>query len=74
MKRPAFAAIFAICLSAFVGFVPTQSLADERCQQLEALRAQYAGVELTSDQKQIKVKLVAWYYVHCRRHHLAGMN
>ncbi|MGA8611059.1 MAG: hypothetical protein WB760_04975 [Xanthobacteraceae bacterium] len=75
MKRPVSAAILAICLSAFVGLVPTQSFADDRCQQLEALHAQYAGVELTAYQKQIKVKLVAWYYTHCReRHVIAGMN
>jgi hypothetical protein len=59
MKRPLLAAILAICLSAFVGFIPTRSFADERCQQLEALHAQYAGVELTFYQKQLKVKLVA---------------
>jgi hypothetical protein len=74
MKRQSFAAILAISLSAFVGFVPAPSFADDRCQQLEVLHAQYAGVELTPDQKQIKVQLVAWYNVHCRRHHLAGMN
>ena len=71
MKRPPFAAILALSLSASVVFVPTLSLADERCQQLLALRTQFAEVELTSDQKQIKVQLVAWYYTHCRRHHMA---
>jgi hypothetical protein len=74
MKRPISAAMLAVFLTVSIGLIPTRSLADERCQQLEALRAQYAGVELTSDQKQIKVKLVAWYYVHCRKHHIAGMN
>jgi hypothetical protein len=71
MKSLLSAAVPAISLSAFIAFIPAPSFADERCQQLEALRAQYAGVELTSDQKQIKVQLVAWYHVHCRRHHEA---
>jgi hypothetical protein len=71
MKRLLSATILAISLSGFVAFVPTRSFADERCQQLLALRAQFAGVELTSDQKQMKVKLVSWYYTHCRRHHEA---
>ncbi|MGA8610642.1 MAG: hypothetical protein WB760_02790 [Xanthobacteraceae bacterium] len=74
MKRPAFAAMLAISLSAFVAFIPTRSFADDRCQQLEALHAQYAGVELTSYQKQIKVKLVAWYNVHCPNRHVAGAD
>jgi hypothetical protein len=64
MKRPLLAAILAISLTALVGFVPTRSFADERCQQLEALRAQYAGVVLTADQEQLKIKLVAWYNVN----------
>jgi hypothetical protein len=74
MKRPAFAAMLAISLSAFVAFVPTRSFADDRCQQLEALHAQYAGVQLTSYQKQVKVVLVAWYVAHCNKHQVAGMN
>jgi hypothetical protein len=32
---------------------------------LENLARQYAGVELTSPQKQLKRKLVAWYYKNC---------
>jgi hypothetical protein len=37
----------------------------ENCQRLEALANQYAGVELTSDQKQLKRKMVSWYSTHC---------
>jgi hypothetical protein len=40
----------------------------ESCQQLEALANQYAGVELTSTQKQFKRKMVVWYSTHCSRH------
>jgi hypothetical protein len=43
----------------------TASLADERCAQLVALSKQYAGVALTDEQKEIKVKLVAWYKANC---------
>jgi hypothetical protein len=44
----------------------TGAVADYRCAQLEALNRQYAGVQLTSAQKQIKVQLVAWYKKNCR--------
>jgi len=41
--------------------------ADERCEQLVRLHRQYAGVELTSDQQNLKAQLVAWYKANCRR-------
>ena len=41
------------------------SAADERCAQLVALSKQYAGVTLTDEQKEMKVKLVAWYKANC---------
>ncbi len=41
--------------------------ATENCERLEALSNQYANVELTSAQKQIKRKLVAWYTENCIR-------
>src|SRR4051794_15324064 len=50
----------------------TCSHADERCQQLDNLRAQYAGVQLTPDQATLKVKLVAWYGAHCGKHEVAS--
>lgn len=56
---------------AVVSIVMPQARADERCQQLEALHAQYAGVQLTPEQQQLKRTLVAWYYGHCRGHHVA---
>ncbi len=49
----------------FLTFAPNAARADERCQQLEALNHQYAGVALTSAQKQLKRQLVAWYKQNC---------
>jgi hypothetical protein len=47
--------------------LPSAARADDsaNCSYLEALNQQYAGVELTPDQKKMKVKLVAWYVRHC---------
>jgi hypothetical protein len=65
----------ALAVVAVLGaFVPTKSLADGRCQQLEALKVQYAGVQLTADQQQLKRTLVAWYYGHCAGRHVAAEN
>jgi hypothetical protein len=48
----------------------TAALSNEsNCRRLEDLARQYAGVKLTSDQKQLKRKLVAWYKENCRRTH-----
>ena len=55
-----------VCARLFVAITSTAALADERCQQLEALNQQYAGVSLTSQQKVLKRKLVAWYYKNCK--------
>jgi hypothetical protein len=55
-----------MCVGLFVAITSTAVLADERCQQLEALNQQYAGVSLTSEQKVLKRKLVAWYYKNCK--------
>jgi hypothetical protein len=71
MMKSLFGAVAAICVASVVTGLPTSSRADVRCQQLEELRAQYAGVELSSEQKQLKRQLVAWYYGHCRGHHVA---
>ena len=43
------------------------AIADERCQQLESLAQQYAGVELNPAQRQIKRRMVVWYENNCRR-------
>ena len=40
---------------------------ESNCRRLEDLARQYAGVALTSDQKQLKRKLVAWYNDNCKR-------
>jgi hypothetical protein len=39
----------------------------ESCEQLVALSNQYAGVELTTTQKQYKRKMTAWYVINCVR-------
>ena len=64
----------ALAATALVAFVPNQSLADGRCQQLEALNVQYAGVQLTTEQQRLKRKLVAWYYGHCTGRRVAAEN
>ncbi len=56
-----------LCAGLFLAVTSTASLADQRCYQLEALNQQYAGVQLTSTQKQLKQKLVAWYRKNCGR-------
>lgn len=40
---------------------------DARCAQLVELNNKYRGVELTDEQKSIKVQLVAWYKENCGR-------
>jgi hypothetical protein len=39
----------------------------ESCERLESLASQYAGVELTGAQKELKRKMVSWYSTHCIR-------
>lgn len=56
-----------ICAGLFLTVTSAAALGDERCRQLEALNQQYAGVQLTSTQKQLKSKLVAWYMQNCRK-------
>jgi len=62
-----FARLSRVALSAglFLTIGSTGALSNEKCQQLENLARQYAGVELTSLQKQLKRKLVAWYFKNC---------
>lgn len=57
----------ALCAGLFLSITSTASMADYRCKQLEELNQQYIGVSLTSDQQQIKRKLVAWYKANCRQ-------
>jgi hypothetical protein len=47
--------------------ISNAALSAEKCQRPEALADQYAGVELTSAQKQLKRKLIAWYAMNCVR-------
>ena len=53
------------CTAFFLTFVSTSALADGRCEQLEALARQYAGVALTSAQEQMKRRMVSWYKQNC---------
>jgi hypothetical protein len=67
-----------LTLLALLGLVlctgPTRSFASENCLQLETLSQQYAGVELTVYQKQIKRRLVAWYVKNCHGRRSAEAN
>jgi len=67
--RAAFARQFVPVLLAGVvlSLSATAGFADERCAQLIALRKQYAGVRLTSEQKALKAQLVSWYHENCGR-------
>jgi hypothetical protein len=60
---------FGAALSAGVllAFSPNPAFSDENCHRLKALAHEYAGVQLTSDQKQIKQQMVAWYSTNCVR-------
>jgi len=60
---------FGAALSAGVllAFSPNPAFSNENCHRLEALAHEYAGVQLTSDQKQIKREMVAWYSMNCVR-------
>jgi hypothetical protein len=65
LARQYFPTLLAGLLLAFSSSV---ALSAENCQRLEALANQYQGVELTSEQKQLKRKMVAWYATNCTRH------
>ena len=65
MKTLIVRAVAIVVISVCATLAPATSRADERCRQLEALRTQYSGVQLTDDQKALKVKLVAWYSENC---------
>jgi hypothetical protein len=55
-------------------FAASPAFADEHCHQLEALSQQYAGVELTSAQKQIKRQMIVWYERNCRSSRAANAD
>ena len=64
-RRPA---ILVVVTGALIAMSGTAALSNEsNCRQLEDLVRQYAGVKLTSQQQQIKRRLVAWYNGNCKR-------
>ena len=61
-------AIVVIATSFLIAMSGTAALSNEsNCRRLEDLARQYAGVQLTSEQKQLKRRLVAWYQDNCKR-------
>ena len=64
----AFARAYRIGLAAglLVAVSGTAAVSNENCRRLEDLARQYAGVQLTASQKQLKRKLVAWYNGNCK--------
>jgi len=71
--KSSFSAVLAVALAVSV-LVATQSSANERCKELDALRVKYAGVELTPDQKVLAVKITAWYIGNCGKHEAADVK
>jgi len=64
-KRPA---VLVIAASLLMATSSTAALSNEsNCRRLEDLARQYAGVQLTSEQQQLKRRLVAWYNDNCKR-------
>jgi hypothetical protein len=55
------------CIGTLLWSLSSAAFADERCEQLVRLHRQYAGVELTGEQQNLKAQLVAWYKANCRR-------
>jgi hypothetical protein len=64
-KRSAILFIAAALLTATSGSNALSS--ESNCRRLEELARQYAGLQLTSEQKQLKRRLVAWYNDNCKR-------
>jgi hypothetical protein len=62
--------VLALGAGLLLSTVSSPAHADERCGQLVRLNKQYRGVALTSEQKQLKVQLVAWYKENCGRRKL----
>lgn len=59
-------ATLSACL--ILAFSSNAAFSAESCERLVALANQYAGVELTGEQKQMKRKMVVWYSRHCVHH------
>jgi hypothetical protein len=64
-KRSAILVMAAALLVAMSGTAARSN--ESNCRQLEDLARQYAGVQLTGQQQQIKRRLVAWYNDNCKR-------
>ena len=62
------AGVRSIAAGLLIAMSGTGALGNEgNCRRLEDLARQYAGVQLTSHQQQLKRKLVAWYNDNCKR-------
>jgi hypothetical protein len=62
-----FAFVPTLAVSLLVATSTTALSNESNCRYLESLARQYAGVQLTSYQQQVKRKLVAWYNDNCKR-------
>jgi hypothetical protein len=59
--------VLVVAVSALTAMGGTGALSNEsNCRRLEDLARQYAGVQLTSYQQNLKRKMVAWYKDNCR--------
>jgi hypothetical protein len=58
----------ALSVGPILALTSNAALSAESCERLRALATQYSAVELTSAQKQLKLKMVAWYSMNCVRH------
>jgi len=66
--------VFAVA-AGLLSMSSTAALSNQaNCQRLEDLARQYAGVALTSQQKQLKRRLVAWYNANCYRMQRAALR
>ncbi len=60
--------ILVISIGAAIAMSSTSALSNEsNCRRLEELASQYTGVQLTSQQQQLKRRLVAWYSSNCKQ-------
>jgi hypothetical protein len=59
--------VVAMVAASFIAMGGTPALSNDNCRRLEDLARQYAGVQLTSSQQQLKRKLVGWYNANCKR-------
>jgi hypothetical protein len=59
--------VLVVAVSTLTAMSGTGALSNEsNCRRLEDLARQYAGVQLTSYQQNLKRKMVAWYKDNCR--------